>query len=399
MLTMYDDPEQFEPLTIASSRPCHAALLGAAHELSEASARLDAAIPRTTGRSLSELVVGMNCYYSNLIEGHRTLPLDIERALHVADGKAGRLRDLALAHIDAERWARQPSAVGESLPDFLREIHRRFCVALPEAMLQLTDGSRLVPGEFRRREVSVGQHVAPRADALPGFLERYAEVYGRSVARAGQGGIVRLAALVDVVAAHHRLVWVHPFADGNGRVARIVLDVMLRRCGLDPAGLWSLSRGFAKTQDEYKARLAAADEPRHGALDGRGALSERRLAEFCTYALQCATDQARFMQRLFALDSFEKRCFHYFSNVRLDLKAPSAYLFIHAVRAGEFERMEAGRLTGLPERTARDVLGKLVAEGFLRSDTPRGKLRAGFPVSALGTLFPNLYPAGDVDFS
>jgi DNA-binding IclR family transcriptional regulator len=60
--------------------------------------------------------------------------------------------------------------------------------------------------------------------------------------------------------------------------------------------------------------------------------------------------------------------------------------------------MEAGRITGLPERTARDVLAALLEEGFLVSDSPRGKVRVGFPIKALGTLLPNLYPAGDLDF-
>lgn len=64
---------------------------------------------------------------------------------------------------------------------------------------------------------------------------------------------------------------------------------------------------------------------------------------------------------------------------------------------GEIERMAASRLTGLKERTARDVVSQLVDEGFLISDTPKGKLRVGFPVHALGALLPNLYPAGDVD--
>lgn len=42
------------------------------------------------------------------------------------------------------------------------------------------------------------------------------------------------------------------------------------------------------------------------------------------------------------------------------------------------------------------MLGQLVNEGFLLSDTPKGKVRAGVPVHALGSLLPNLYPAGDV---
>jgi hypothetical protein len=66
---------------------------------------------------------------------------------------------------------------------------------------------------------------------------------------------------------------------------------------------------------------------------------------------------------------------------------------------GEFERGEASRITGLSERVARDVLGQLLDEGFLLSDSPKGKVRVGFPVHALGSLLPNLYPAGDVDIT
>jgi Fic family protein len=194
------------------------------------------------------------------------------------------------------------------------------------------------------------------------------------------------------------LAWIHPFPDGNGRVTRILLDAMLRGCGINPAGLWSLARGFAKTGERYRAALAGADEHRLGDLDGRGNLSETKLAEFCTYALETAIDQARFMEGLFALGDMEKRCRHYFANIRLDLKPASADLYIAAFRRGEFERMEAGRITNLPERSARDVLGQLLAEGFLQSSSARGKIRVGFPVKALGTLFPNLYPAGDLDF-
>lgn len=399
MVDFYDDPVQMEPLVIDGSRPVHHSLIGLAHELSEASACLDAALTPSTARSLSELVAGMNCYYSNLIEGHKTLPIDIERALHDATGptEQRKLQSLALAHIEADRWAKQQSLDQGTLQAFLLEVHRVFGLHLPDDLLTLSDGSKMVPGEFRRKEVKVGRHVAPKAKSLARFLERYAAVYGQRLERAKAGGIAKLDGVVASFAAHHRLAWIHPFLDGNGRVARIALDAMLRECGVNAACLWSMSRGFAKTSDDYKAHLAGADEHRTGALDGRGNLSEKRLAEFCAYSLRTAIDQARFMGKMFALENFQSRVEGYFRRVRFDLKPESAHLFLHAFGMGEFERGEAGRLTGLAERTARDVLGDLVAEGFLLSDSPKGKVRAGFPVHALGSLLPNLYPAGDVD--
>ncbi len=399
MIELYDEPVQMEPLVINSPRPVYDSLIGLAHELSEASACLDAALVPATARSLSELVSGMNCYYSNLIEGHHTLPIDIEKALFEIKEQIEQkdLQSLAVAHIEADRWAKLQSLNKNSLLPFIVEVHRRFCEHLPKEMLKLKDGSYMEPGKFRERDVQVGIHVAPRADTLNRFLERFTEVYGLRLEWSKKGGISKLDGILAAFSAHHRFVWIHPFLDGNGRVARITIDAMLRECGVNGACLWSMSRGFAKTAEEYKAKLARADQHRMGDLDGRGNLSEKRLAEFCEYAMQTAIDQAKFMARMFALDKFRFRAEHFFQKVRFDLKPESIHLFIHAFSTGEFERMEASRLTGLPERTARDVLNALVLEGFLVSDTPRGKVRVGFPMHALGSLLPNLYPAGDLD--
>lgn len=404
MVDFYDDPAQMEPLLIGESRPAYRALIGLVHDLSEASACLDAAIAPATARSLAALVQGMNCYYSNLIEGHKTLPVDIDRALREPPGSGNHgdgqraLQNLAAAHIAADRRARELPLRADTLRAFLLDVHRTFCTRLPDELLKLSDGSLLVPGVFRQCEVRVGRHLAPRADTLESFLARYIQVYGQALERAVQGGLPRLEGILAAFAAHHRLAWIHPFADGNGRVARIALDAMLRAGGLNGAGLWSISRGFAKAAEAYKAHLAGADEARHSDLDGRGSLTERGLAAFCDFALRAAIDQARYMASLFALETFHARVEGYFRAVRYtDMKPEAAHLYLHAFRMGAFERGEAARITGLPERSARNILSQLVREGFLLSDTPKGKVYAGFPAHALGSLLPNLYPAGDVD--
>lgn len=395
MIELYDDPVQMEPLFIDSSRPAYSALIGQAHELSEASACFDASLAPATAKSLAELVAGMNCYYSNLIEGHHTLPFEIEQALHGL--KKTEIKTLAAAHIKADQWAQTQSVDRHSILSFALETHRRFCEQLPSNLLVLKDGSSMLPGKFRVREVQVGRHVAPKAENLERFLDRFATAYGGYLGKEKLSGIHKLQAILATLIAHHRFVWIHPFPDGNGRVSRILLDAMLRACGVNQASLWSMSRGFAKTAAEYKSMLAEADQPRMGDLDGRGNLSEKALIAFCEYAINTAIDQAKFMAQMFALDKFKSRAEHFFGNVRFDLKPESIYLYLQAFTNGEFERMDAGRITGLPERTARNVLNQLIKEGFLVSDTPKGKVRVGFPVHALGSLLPNLYPAGDID--
>jgi Fic family protein len=262
-----------EPLFIDGSRAAYGSLIGQVHELSEASACLDASLAPPTAKSLSDLFAGMNCYYSNLIEGHHTLPFEIEQARH--ELKRTDVKTLALAHIKTDQWAQDQLVDRDSMMPFVLETHRRFCEQLPPELLTLKDGSDVIPGQIRTSRVQVGSHIAPRADSLGGFLDRYASVYSGYLGNSKLGGIHKLEAILAAFVAHHRFVWIHPFKDGNGRVSRILLDTMLRACGVNRAKLWSMSRGFAKTAEKYKSMLASADHPRLGDLDGRGTLSKK----------------------------------------------------------------------------------------------------------------------------
>jgi Fic family protein len=396
MSLSFTSPTQMEPLLIGSGRPGSDELLGLAHELSEASAVLEGKLNTRTAQSLSNLVVGMNCYYSNLIEGHPTLPVDIAQAMKIHGAREQRnLRSLSSAHIEADQWARRQDLLSVGILPFVSALHRIFVENLPASELRLENGKVIKPGKFRftpDEDVIVGLHHAPNPATLNAFLERFAQVYTQTMCQAAQGGALRLHAIASCFMAHHRFVWIHPFMDGNGRVARILLDAMLRSCGLNQTSVWSMSRGFAKSHAEYINKLAGADLARQGDYDGRGNLSEKKLLDWCVYSMNTAKDQASFMTDLFGLNPLRKRVEQYFQIVRVDLKPESAKLIMHALTEGEFDRMEAGRVTGMPERTARQVLASLVKEQFLISDTPKGRVRAGFPLESLEYILPNLYP-------
>ena len=72
------------------------ALSDLAVELAAKSAGFRKSLPDGVVRALSDLVRSMNCYYSNLIEGHDTHPIDIERALKSDYSKDPKKRDLQL---------------------------------------------------------------------------------------------------------------------------------------------------------------------------------------------------------------------------------------------------------------------------------------------------------------
>ena len=87
-MTIPDDSETidlFEPLMVSEASPARAGLNDLALELAETSAALRSGLPASVAEALADLVRAMNCYYSNLIEGHDTHPIDIERAIRKSE--------------------------------------------------------------------------------------------------------------------------------------------------------------------------------------------------------------------------------------------------------------------------------------------------------------------------
>src|SRR5216110_871950 len=120
-----------EPLLIAETSRQRAALTDLALELAQKSAGFRRSLPESLLASLADLVRSMNCYYSNLIEGHNTHPIDIERALKGDYSKDTKKRDLQLeakAHITVQQWIDSGGLKGRALmADSICETHRRFC--------------------------------------------------------------------------------------------------------------------------------------------------------------------------------------------------------------------------------------------------------------------------------
>jgi Fic family protein len=342
----------------------------------------------------------MNSYYSNLIEGHHMRPRDIEQAL------AGRIegteeqRNLqleAVAHIRVQAELDRMAAA-ETLPeaasqDFIRWLHREFYKDAPADVLRVRGAGRefrMEPGQWRsspEADVAVGRHLPPSSDRVAAFMAYFESRY--RFERLGKAG--RIAAIAT---AHHRFNYIHPFPDGNGRVSRLMSHAMAHEAGIGAHGLWSISRGLARGRDsrgEYKRMMDHADMPRQGDLDGRGNLSLRALVDFVLWFLRVCIDQVAFMSDLFELSTLSRRLRSYVE--RSDHLPPeAANLLEEALFRGEFDRGAAARITGLPERTARRVLNKLVAEGLLASAKPKGPVSLRFPAATLDRLFPRLYP-------
>lgn len=401
---MFDHPSQMEPLFPGENK----SLVDLVMKIYADASELAGMVHPITRKEIARLLRHINSYYSNLIEGEHTTPADIERAVkkeYSADDEKKRLQLLSVAHIEVQKLIDNRFDSGEDInvcsADFLCWIHEEFYKRVPEHFLKIYHPDRneyiiMVPGELRKENMVIGHHVPPGWESVPDFLKRFEEVYASD-------SLLGHKKLITAAASHHRLAWIHPFLDGNGRVIRLFTYAFLRKVGVESHGLWTLSRGLSRRAEDYKTMLAYADSSRRSDYDGRGNLSEKALREFSEFFFEVAADQITFMKKLLALDGLHKRIVSYV-NRRADealmdekvLRPESKYVLTEIMMRGEIARGEVPRLIGLSERTATDLIGQLIQEELVTSESHRAPIRFHIPSKVVGFYFPELYPAGSI---
>jgi len=375
-----------------------AVLLEKASLLWRDSATLKAILPEPSRAAVADVVRSMNGYYSNLIEGHKTRPIDIEAALTRNFSSAPKERERQLlhyAHLETLRKAEELLTPDTRItsPEYLCWLHGEFFSHLPAELLvfRADDGEeyRVEPGKIRTHNVAVGQHLAPAHESLSEILKRFDHAYRQEIRDSP-------ASLIAAAAAHHRLTWIHPFGDGNGRIARILTHLWLLQAGAGGAGLWTLARGLARSIYRYKSLLAQADEKRMSDFDGRGRMSDRKLFEFCAYLLDTARDQVDYMTKTLRIETLADRLAAaiLYKEHSGELPRRSSKLAREARIKGRLARTEASAIMGVSLRTAQPVVRTLIERGYLKSPSERGKLSVGFPTDICAFAFPELFPTG-----
>lgn len=396
----YHSPHQMHPLLpsrkqLDELRPLAAEVISRAKDLSSQG------MPHLRAL-LQEALRPMNSFYTNKIEGQHTEPLLIEQALRQDFSSApdeARKQHIAIAHINTERWGERAYSTYDSStffsPVVVQAIHKHLHDQLPESELIQTNDEgveeKIVPGEWRSDGVIVGKHIPPDPLTISKFMEEWHRGY--MYARAGETAVIAL------MAAHHRLAWIHPFLDGNGRTSRLHTHLGLSALGLTQ-GLWSPMRGLAREQANYYSYLVGADRDREGDYDGRGVLSEKGLVEFITFLLKTCLDQMGFMGTMLDIGAFERRLEQMLASeavkeetksLKLETAAPLAYL----ATVPSMERARFKGMTGLATRTADRALADLFKLGIITSRTPKGAIELALPMHLFRYLFPRLWPEAE----
>lgn len=370
-----------------------------AAELLKHSSKLSSAFNPYTRSAIVKLVEPMNSYYSNLIEGHNTHPLEIEKALKKNYSKEPKKKLLQLesrAHVLVNHKMKE-KLMDVKNPynwEFISWLHKEFYVHMPEEykIVETKTGNKLsvIPGEMRNTEVEVGHHIGPAAESLKAFLNFFEEGYAPDKISDPIDRIIAIAA------SHHRLAWIHPFLDGNGRVVRLFTEAITITEKIDGDGLWSISRGLAVRNKDYYSALHNADQKRWNDYDGHGNLSEKFLVEFCIFFLETAIDQTKFMISLFEPEKVLARIkeFVEIMVIRGALEKESRYVLEEAILKGKLIRGDMQRITGKSENIARRIMNDLLDKELLVSETEelRSPVRINFPIRYAPYIFPKLFP-------
>ncbi|WP_257263309.1 Fic family protein [Endozoicomonas sp. ONNA2] len=372
-------------------------------------AALNASIPSAIRSSLDWLLRMVNSYYSNKIEGNSTHPKDLLQAQKYQNeyATAKLAKDIIeiLAHQEAQfklaAYATDSDQIWSEA--FFKGIHKMFYSGVPDDMLLVKDvhgqvflkedGTplKLIPGQYRDRDVKVGRHIPPKAEDISGYMSWIIRAYHPETLFATQS-------VLAAIAMHHRLAWVHPFIDGNGRAIRLLTDCYMKKLtGLSGYGLWSVTRGFALQTKEYYKALAEADKPRQGSTDGRGQLSDKGLMCFTEYFIDTALDQIRFFAGLYDAQKLNSRIDYYFAmrerNALPEDAAPirpeARDIYKLLLKSGPMPRSAICKQIGKGEQTLRPVLKQMHEEGFI-SIKPKCDIKLKLSPMSVNMLFPSL---------
>lgn len=354
--------------------------------------------------AIQELLRITNSYYSNMIESEGTHPIDIEKAMKkefLEDEKKKNLQMLSLVHIDVQKYLEKKVSNQTTnkpyLVDTILDIHKQFyskeemkyALKLKYENMEVD----MIPGVLRDGDVKVGLHIPPSSEELNAYLNEFDSLYNHSQTQ------TQTIKLIYALCSHHRLVYIHPFYDGNGRISRLFLDYLLYSIKVEGYGLWNISRGLARNKDKYNEMLSIADEPYKGYNDGRGRLTLKGLKKFLEFMLDTALDQVEYMSKVIRIDSVAKKINNYveFSQkgMYLDI-APlpkhSEKIFQTLLLQGEIPRNSVKDILGISKPTAIKIVKELEMRGYIFSDEPKSPIKIKLNSHFASEIFPELIP-------
>lgn len=234
-------------------------------------------------------------------------------------------------------------------------ISLRLICKLNEKLMQGVRGGNLTPGEFRRTQNWIGlagstimtaTYVPPPVDEMNQALSDLEKFIHTST---------DVPALARAAMIHYQFEAIHPFLDGNGRVGRLLMALLLAEWNILPQPLLNLSAYFERFRQEYYDHLQAVSQ--------RGDW-EAWLRFFLRGVSAQSRDSIARIERLDAIRSSYQPLVETQKNSER-MAAVVDFLFGRPL----FNAKQLAEGLNMPFKTSRQYIEKLVQAGILREIT------------------------------
>ena len=286
-----------------------------------------------------------NAHHSTAIEGN---PLSLEEVTALAKGRkvmaTRKAKNEVLNYLSA--LDEVPSFANREpfTSDDLLALHRTISIGT------LDDPKD--EGAFRRRQVVVANGATgevvftpPPTEKVPTLVDGLLEWFGSDRAE-------ELDPVIQAGVAHYRFVWIHPFADGNGRTARVLATLVLYRRGFDVKRFFALDDYYDQDRRGYYAALRAVDQ---STLDLTGWL------EYFTAGVALSISAVK--NRIIGISKDVKALSE---EGQIPLSDRQMAIVEKMVDAGAITNREVRELFGISNRAALNELEKLMELGVVK---------------------------------
>lgn len=171
--------------------------------------------------------------------------------------------------------------VSTEMPPFSLELLNRYHELVMDELVA-DKGNPVTAGELRAHNVEVGRYLAPAPDDCGILLEKFCVWLNADEAIPVEfSGHELSMSILKAIVAHVYFAWIHPYGDGNGRMARLLEHAILLGAGVQAAAAHIPSYYYNKTREQYYHELQVS----HGEFVD-GAYHKAELRGFIVYALE-----------------------------------------------------------------------------------------------------------------
>lgn len=305
--------------------------------------RLAGDTPPAVFVQLKEIFHTLESLGSARIEGnHTTLADYIETKIGATGAPSDQIREVMNVEQAMDYVERSIEAGAPITEQFIRELHHLAVSGL------LREGDPH-PGQYRASGVRIGgaEHLPPDASLVPMYMQELAAFVNRDDAPKYD--------LIKMALAHHRLLWTHPFGNGNGRTVRLLSYAMLIKYGFNVqvgGRVLNPTAVFCNDRNGYYENLSKADTGTDSGLEA-----------WCSYVLVGIRDELQKLDRITQYDYLRDRILRpalAHSRERKWLNDAEATVLNMAINMGEFKAADIGTvLPGLTPRQRTYLVTKL----------------------------------------